>query len=194
MGIILLVTEQSLRQGDFLRVESYRADIPEPVIDQVADIYIECFTGPPRFEEWSVEKVKAHLRKLLTGEADLYVVVEGDSDVVSFGIGLAMADYFNAEELIEHGANPESYYFAELATRERARGKGYGATLQKRRELAAIERGHACLSVRVRSDNEITIKLLNRAGFQQVGKYEAAIQGSHTERILLEKKLDPEVS
>ena len=88
-----------------MRVESYRADIPEPVIDQVADIYIECFTGPPRFEEWSVEKVKAHLRKLLTGEADLYVVVEGDSDVVSFGIGLAMADYFNAEELIEHGAN-----------------------------------------------------------------------------------------
>lgn len=177
-----------------MRVESYRSEVPEPVLEQVAEIYIESFAGPPRFEEWTPEMVKAHLRKLLTGDADLYVVVEGDSDVVSFGIGLAMTDYFNCEELIAQGANPESYYFAELATRERSRGKGYGAILQERREQAARERGHSCLTVRVRSDNDVTIKLLNRAGFTEVGKYEASIQGSHTERIVMQKDLQDETS
>lgn len=172
-----------------MRIESYRLDVPDFVMEQIADIYIECFTGPPRFEKWDKTEVMAHLGKLLAGDADVYVVVEGDEEIVSFGIGVPMTGYFNANELIENGVHPESYYFAELATREAARGKGYGAALQLRREQSALERGHRVLSVRVRADNDITINLLKRNGFSKVGVYEGDIKGSHFERLLMEKSI-----
>ena len=171
-----------------MRIESYRNELPENVLSQIADIYIECFTGPPRFESWTAEKVKTHIRKFISAEADIYVVVEED-EIVSFGIGLPMSRYHNWQELIENGASKDAYYFAELATREAFRGKGYGRVLQEMRELAAKERGLSRLCVRVRADNETTINMIKKAGFAQVASYTGTIEGSVTERLVFEKSL-----
>ncbi|MCB9469382.1 MAG: N-acetyltransferase [Cyanobacteriota/Melainabacteria group bacterium] len=172
-----------------MRIESYRSELPEIVLAQIVEIYLECFTGPPRNEEWTEDGVRGHLLKLLAGDADVFVVVEGNAaEIVSFGIGLPMVGYFNSEELIGNGADPESYYFAELGTRSSRRGQGYGAALQTRREQAAQERGYKSLSVRVRADNLVTIRLLEKQGFSRRAQYIATLAGSQTERVLMEKE------
>lgn len=172
-----------------MKVESYRAQVPDIVLDQIAQIYFEAFTGPPRFENWTVDEIKTHLRKLISGDADVYLVVEGNSEIAAFGIGLPLSRYHNWKVMTENGASPDSYYFAELATREKFRKRGYGKLLQKRREQAALERGLSKLSVRVRADNPTTINMLEGIGFSKVAAYEGVTAGSVMERYIMEKSV-----
>ena len=167
----------------------FKGDVPEAVLDALVEIYIECFTGPPRFETWSPEDVRSHINQFIESGADCFVITE-DKEVVAFSIGIEMKNYFNKEMLIEQGADESSYYFAELGTKTKFRGRGYGTLLQQAREEEARKKGLKLLSVRVRKDNEAVIRLLERRGFEQVGEYTASIQGSETVRLVLQKNLE----
>lgn len=175
-----------------MAIESYYKDVPDSVVDAIARIYIECFTGPPRFETWTFEQARAHIEKFVEAGADIVVVKDPDGTIVSFGIGLPMKDYFNREELISQGASESSYYFAELATSPSARGKGFGFLLQEARLAKAKERGHDKLSVRARADNSVVIKMLTeKMGFTKVGEYSSSIKDSSSVRLIMEKVLIP---
>ncbi|MBZ0189910.1 MAG: GNAT family N-acetyltransferase [Candidatus Obscuribacterales bacterium] len=177
-----------------MKVEQYRGKLPDGVLGQIAEIYLECFTGPPRFETWTREEVESHIRRFVEGGADIFAVRDSYDQIVSFGIGIPMADYFGKEEILQEGVSEDSYYFAELGTRQAKRGNGYGAEIHRKRELKARERGFSRLSVRVRKDNEVNIKLLERAGFARVAEYQGEIAGARAEKYLLVKDLDSTVS
>lgn len=172
-----------------MRIDSYRDQIPATVLNQIIDIYIDSFTGPPHYQKWDPRNVKEHVDKLMAGEADAYVVFEEDSQVSSFGFGIPLRKYYNWQELVENGAREKSYYFADLATRKESRGKGYGALLQKKRGEAAKMRGFSTLTVRVRSDNLDVIRLIEKAGFEKVSTYTGTLAGSVMERFIFEKRV-----
>lgn len=174
------------------KIQHYLDPIPEDVLEQVVDIYLACFTGPPRFETWTRQEVRDHIQAFLTAGGDVFVVTDPDSEsgkIATFAIGIPMADYFGKEEILAHGVPEDSYYFAELGTRPDCRGRGCGSVLHRRREARAIERGFSRLSVRVRKDNDVNIKLLERAGFAAVADYRGEIAGSVAEKFLLVKDI-----
>jgi len=168
--------------------DAYYQEVPEWVLDAIAQIYVDSFTGPPRFETWTVEQAKSHVEKFVECGADIVVIKDQDNGTIeSFGIGLPMKDYFNKGELIEHGATDSSYYFAELATKPSARNKGYGSLLHQKRLAIARERGFHKLNVRVRQDNDVIIKMLTeKLGFKQVGQYIGSIKNSQSVRLIME--------
>ncbi len=175
-------------RGKEMKLTIFNGDVPEVVLDEMVEIYIECFTGPPRFETWTPAEVRSHMRQLLDGGADAFIITE-DEEIEAFALGIGMGDYFNKKTLIEQGASEDSYYFTELGTRQKCRGKGYGTSLHQAREDEARRKGFKLLNVRVRQDNETNIKLLTRLGFEQVGEYTGSIKGSESVRLILEKKL-----
>lgn len=166
---------------------AYNKNVPDDVLDAIAQIYIDCFTGPPRFETWTFEQAKTHIQKFVECGADIVVVKEDGGTIESFGISVPLKDYFNKAELIEHGATESSYYFAELATKPTARNKGYGSLLHQKRLAIAKERGFHRLNVRVREDNKVIIKMLTeKLGFKQVGQYVGSIKNSQSLRLIME--------
>lgn len=172
------------------KIEHYLDPIPEEILEQVVDIYLACFTGPPRFETWTRQEVREHVQAFLMAGGDVFVITDPESGkIATFAIGIPMADYFGKEEILAHGVPEDSYYFAELGTRPDCRGRGYGSILHRRREARAVERGFSRLSVRVRKDNEVNIKLLERAGFAAVADYRGEIAGSVAEKLLLVKDI-----
>ncbi|MCA9802035.1 MAG: GNAT family N-acetyltransferase [Cyanobacteria bacterium HKST-UBA02] len=174
-----------------MKTQTYQENLPEEALEQIVDIYLACFTGPPRFETWTRQEVRNHLLAFKKGGADFLVVTDSEEDgkIASFAIGIPMVDYFGKEEILAYGIPEDSYYFAELGTRPECRGRGYGATLHRSREARAVERGFTRLSVRVRKDNDVNIKLLERAGFAAVADYRGEIAGSVAEKFLLVKEI-----
>ncbi|MGD9682244.1 MAG: N-acetyltransferase family protein [Candidatus Obscuribacterales bacterium] len=174
------------------RIQHYQDTVPDDVLEQVVDIYLACFTGPPRFETWTRQEVRNHILAFMTAGGDVFVVFDSESadgKIATFAIGIPMADYFGKEEVLAHGVPEDSYYFAELGTRPECRGRGYGAILHRLREDRAVQRGFTRLSVRVRKDNDVNIKLLERAGFAAVADYRGEIAGSVAEKFLLVKEI-----
>lgn len=167
--------------------EAYYKNVPNDVLDAIAQIYIDSFTGPPRFETWTFEQAKAHIQKFVDCGADLVVIKGDDGTIESFGISLPLKDYFNKDELIAHGATESAYYFAELATKPSARNKGYGSLLHQKRLAIAKERGFHKLNVRAREDNKVIIKMLTKKlGFKQISQYVSTIKNSQSVRLILE--------
>lgn len=167
--------------------QAYYKSVSDDVLDSVAQIYIDCFTGPPRFETWTFEQAKGHIQKLIDCGADVVVLKEDDGTIASFGVGLPMNDYPNKDELIEHGASESSYYFAELATKPGARNRGYGSLLHQKRLAIAKERGFHKLNVRAREDNKVIIKMLTeKLGFKLVGRYISTVKDSQSVRLIME--------
>jgi ribosomal protein S18 acetylase RimI-like enzyme len=167
--------------------DSFYKSLPDDVLDAIAQIYIDCFTGPPRFETWTFEQAREHILKFVEAGADIVVVRETDGTIAAFGIGLPLKDYFNKNELIAQGASESSYYFAELATRPVARNQGYGSLLHKKRIAIAKQRGYDKLSVRAREDNKVIIRMLTeKLGFKKVGEYVSSIKNSRSVRLIME--------
>lgn len=172
-----------------MEITLHKGEIPDAVLNDIAQIYIDCFTGPPRFETWTLDLVKTHMLKFLESGADFFVLTDDDGEISAFAIGIAMDDYYNKDELMEQGASPNSYYFAELGTSPKARGRGYGGSLHEARENEALRRNFKLLNVRVRQDNDVNIRLLNKRGFKTVGEYTGVIQGVESAKYVLAKEL-----
>lgn len=165
----------------------FDSTVPASVLNQIAEVYIECFTGPPRFENWSLETVLEELARFVAAGSDFLVATTEAGEVVSFAIGVPMNRYFKEAELVAAGAPSNSYYFAALGTKTAFRKRGLGLTLHKMREELARQREYAAVSVRVRADNEDNLSLLSKMKFQETSRYTSTFAGSSAERLILSK-------
>lgn len=168
----------------------YSVELSGALLRSCALLYIECFTGPPRFERWSPEEASTYLASLLGRDTD-FIVVSQEGQVAAFGVGFPLRESKLKDELVALGAREDAYYFAELCTSPRFRNRGLGARLQQLRERRARERGFHHLCVRVRADNETTIRLLERNGFAESGRYTTDNAGSTALRLIMTKSLNP---
>lgn len=170
-----------------MRIRTYDRTIPTELLSQCADIWVDCFTGPPRFENWTRESAQEELRKYLESSSDFVLAQPDEHTVAAFGIGVPVAKHYGGVDLIAAGAHPESYYFVALGTKPEYRRQGLGALLLEAREALGRERGYSVMTVRLRADSEEILRLLTRAGFTETGRYHASIGDSLAERLIMTK-------
>lgn len=170
-----------------MKINVFSERLSDRLLQQCAEIWVTCFTGPPRFENWTIESATEELQKYLTQRGDFILAMPGEDSVAAFAVGLPVTDHYGGADLIAAGAHPQSYYFVALGTRPELRRQGLGAALHKRREEEGIKRGYSVMTVRVRSDNDDNLRLLERAGFTESGRYQASIGESIAERLIMTK-------
>jgi RimJ/RimL family protein N-acetyltransferase len=166
---------------------TYKNHIDDNMLYQLAEIYIECFTGPPRYEDWNNEKALAELKKYIDAGADFIVVVNNAHEAMAFAIGMPLINFYNYQELVSNGAKENSYYFNTSCTKTKYRKQGLGLSLHNKRLELGEQKGFNTFCVRVRSDNDTNIHLLNKLGFSEISSYTSTLAGSTAKRLILEK-------
>lgn len=160
---------------------------PLETLLKVAAIYFECFTGPPRFENWQMDSVMDELSGLASSGAD-FITVTDEFDVMrAFAVGIPMRSYYKRDEFVELGANPDSYVNVALGTLPQYRNQGLGLLLHRKREEVALARGFDVILGRTRADNETQLSLMSKLGYTETCRYTSTFAGSTTERVILTK-------
>jgi ribosomal protein S18 acetylase RimI-like enzyme len=156
-------------------------------------IFKECFSGPPWFEHWTVEKAEAFLRSVC--RRNFFLAIRKALDersfpaVASFALGIPISEYVDHQALLDLGVAPQSFYIMEVATATRFQRKGYAlAACTALVELAKREKFHSA-SLRTRPDNTSAIKLFTEhMDFRKMGSYDATTGEVCSPRIVFELK------
>jgi ribosomal protein S18 acetylase RimI-like enzyme len=160
----------------------------------LANIYADSFNGPPWFEEWSLDSAVSELRQSVDKGADFIVGLDREASPVGFGVGYAITKYSGRDFLLDLGfVNSNNikgtYYIAELCTAPKARGLGICSQVVRGLIESAQGQGYNEVLTRTRADNENMLRIFKRAGFSEVGRYEAETGGICSERVVLRVNL-----
>ncbi|BAW80949.1 GNAT family acetyltransferase [Candidatus Nitrosoglobus terrae] len=141
-------------------------------LDALVDLEASCFH--------SDRLSRRNFRYMLT-RANGSILVEEDDHTVRgyvlllFSRGTAMARLYS------------------IAVGSLARKQGVGEVLVKAAEVAARERGAACLRLEIRKDNRASLSLFNRLGYKKFGEF-ASYYEDHMDALRLEKTLTPDLN
>ena len=161
-----------------------------PYLDAVISLYIQAFTGPPRYEQWDRKSVEALLTEHARHGCQTCLACSGE-EVLGFAIFLPLAAWPVSAELQELGIpyTPQSYYLSSIAVAESARGRGIGDLLVRSGEKLAQEAGLSTMVARCREDAPAIQALLRRRGYRLAASYTAEMGGSTAPRLVFVRDL-----
>jgi GNAT superfamily N-acetyltransferase len=159
------------------------SDVPAELLREMAEIFIPCFSLPPRREVWNEKEATDYIREVLKGKGWVFLA---SNESVLLGFALACpALNANIGGDFPSGTNPETGdYLSVIAVRPENRSQGVGGKLLKSVVEDSRSRGIKSLLARTRSDDAAsTIKfMLGRLGFHVAKRYTAEIGGEIAER------------
>jgi RimJ/RimL family protein N-acetyltransferase len=163
---------------------------PMEEIPALASIYAESFNGAPWFEQWSFDAAQTELRECSAKGADFIVGLDTAGSPIGFGVGYSINIYSGKDLLCDLGLinrnNSERiYYIAELCTAQEARGQGVCSQVVRGLIGSARGQGYEEIITRTRSDNENMIRIFQRVGFAELGRYVTETGGVSSERVVL---------
>lgn len=157
-------------------------------LNDAAELFKECFEGPPWFEEWSLAKTRETLIGFLNMGAD-FLLAYNNTQLVGLSIGVGL-NKINPDYQLPKGISIEStYYFAEFAVSSASRNSGLGYFLvDETLRLATAARYQYALTS-TRTNNIAARKIFEKQGFRVLVEKEILDKGQLVPRVELLKTL-----
>lgn len=150
----------------------------------MAKIFVEAFSGAPWYETWEIQSAIAYLHsQIADGEI---AIVEVESQIAGFSIGLPLIKHKDSKDMISNGAKSWDYYISEVAVSIRFQGKGVAKQLVRGITGHGLSI-HPNVTLRTRADHDHMIHLMTSLQFKKIAVYEAESGGVRSDRVLLRR-------
>lgn len=167
----------------------YHGRLADPLLEQMATVFADCFNAAPRFERWTPESIRHLIDDMMEHGAAVVLATDRQNRVAGYTLGLPLSASKLGAELIALGADPASYYLDTIAVLPGYHGQGIGRRLLKNC-TEGTGAPHAPLSIRCRSDAIAIVNLLLSEQFQVISRYVTAVgNSSPAERLVLQKDI-----
>jgi ribosomal protein S18 acetylase RimI-like enzyme len=154
-----------------------------PVKESILNLFIEVFSGPPRFESWDYDSTQEFLYNSIAGNGDIFYVRPSEScDGFCFG-GFIRPEL---KEIIPELSNYDSdaAYLSALAVREEKRRLHIAKNLVRVWIHNIVKKGAKEILVRSLESSEAMSSLLINLNFKQVTHSFSEIGGVSSKHIL----------
>ncbi len=151
----------------------------------IAALYCTCFNAPDKGENWTEESALAYFRERIAEESIFGVAEDEGGALMGVCCGGPYERSFIARDLgLECGRH---FYISLVAVDASVRGRGLGHAMVKALGGRAAAEGYEGVIVRCRAENAPMLKVLSRAGFEEISRYTAELGGVTCERVVLRK-------
>jgi histidine racemase len=190
---------QKLNEGS-LEVKGSEAYAVEEVRDEkqldnsltkgnLNNLYRECFGGPPYYEQFSDEEIKAIFSEYVR-DGRLFIARD-KGDIVGFGASLPLSSVSEIDSIIAKTSNIDRsncWYMADLGVKPEYRSNGIARKMVAERIAAAPE--DATILMRTSINNIASQTLYRSQGFQQIeGAYQDVERTRTDGQVISDKRL-----
>ncbi len=156
------------------------------VINQLCQLYIDCFNAPDKKENWDHESSYSYFQER-NQEKSLFFGCFDQDKLIGTIVASNYNDSFISKEL--EFEREKDLYISLIATNENYRGKGISTKLLEFTLKQAKSKSFDSLSVRCRKDNLAVQGLLSKYEFQETFEYESELGGVTCTRIFLTRDI-----
>lgn len=135
--------------------------------------YQTVFGGFPYYERWYPSEAEGVYRRLVATDGSITLLAtRGETQVVGFGVGIALADKPVVASILT-GLVPvtHTFYLAELGVLDPWRGKGIGRTLVRERLRLIDPDLYSHVVLRVSMNHSPSSEMYKAMGFEEMGVY-----------------------
>jgi GNAT superfamily N-acetyltransferase len=154
-------------------------------VNTPADVYLACFTGPPRFEQVQHAEPVRLFERSLTSRSDFVLSLDSGLQIRGDAVGLPTVKSQFADELSALGVDPSSDDVEQLAVAPQCQNQGVGSRLRNR--IIDQAGDGTPMTRRCHADAPNMIALLKSAGFQQTASCDATVGNSTANRYVFAK-------